>query len=122
MKKDCRTCKHGEVAMSDAPCNLCVGFGGWEAPEIEEQPEDIIANPAHYASAGGLQPIELIMSADHDGKFCKGSIIKYAFRAGSKIYDGLSAKDSEIKDLEKIIQYSEFRIRQLKGLPVIERP
>lgn len=82
---------------------------------------DLIESPDHYVSADGLQPIELIMSTDHDGKFCKGNIIKYAFRAGSKLYDGYDITQSEIKDLEKVKQYADFRIRQLRGEPIIPR-
>lgn len=128
MIKDCSTCAFSGTDY----CHTCVVqyaagvpfYSNYEPAEELGHPceeQDIIANPEHYVSAGGLQPIELIMSADHSGKFCKGNIIKYGFRAGSKIYDGLTAGESEIKDLEKVIQYAEFRIRQLKGLPVIER-
>ena len=48
-------------------------------------------------------------------EFWRGNIVKYASRAGYKIYDGMDQEDSEIKDLEKVIRYCEMRINQING-------
>lgn len=94
----------------------------WAGPlprGVQKSKDDKISSPKHYASTA-VQPIELIMESDPDGKFCKGNIIKYAHRAGTKVYDGMTPVQSEITDLHKVQQYAEFRIRQLSGLPIIE--
>jgi hypothetical protein len=51
--------------------------------------------------------------------FHTGNIVKYAVRAGHKIYDGMDAVESEITDLEKVRRYAEMRINQLKGKAVL---
>jgi hypothetical protein len=69
-------------------------------------------NPDHYAK-WVIEPITFIMQNGFE--FWRGNIIKYAARAGSKMYDGLDETQSEILDLEKVIRYSEMRINMLKG-------
>jgi hypothetical protein len=48
-------------------------------------------------------------------EFWRGNIIKYASRAGFKMYEGKTQVESEIIDLEKVIRYSEMRINLLNG-------
>ena len=60
-----------------------------------------------------IQPIEYIMVNKLD--FCSGNIVKYASRAGHKMYDGMDKHESEITDLNKVIRYAEMRINQIKG-------
>ena len=74
--------------------------------------ENIVNRPAHYTQYE-IEPITFIMKNGFD--FWRGNIIKYASRAGSKIYDGMDAVESEITDLEKVRRYAEMRINQLKG-------
>lgn len=74
--------------------------------------DDIVVKPAHYTQYE-IEPITFIMKNGFD--FWRGNIIKYASRAGSKLYDGMDAVDSEITDLEKVRRYAEMRISQLKG-------
>lgn len=76
------------------------------------KPED----QKHYQ--GLIQPIELmqeLLSHKEFIGFCKGNMIKYAYRAGHK--NGESGK----KDKEKYEAYKEFLNRHLYGRPLIER-
>lgn len=74
--------------------------------------EDIVDKPQHYAR-WKIEPITFIMRNGFE--FWRGNIVKYASRAGYKIYDGMDQEDSEIKDLEKVIRYCEMRINQING-------
>ena len=74
--------------------------------------EDIVDKPQHY-TRWKIEPITFIMRNGFE--FWRGNIIKYASRAGYKIYDGMDQEDSEIKDLEKVIRYCEMRINQING-------
>lgn len=74
--------------------------------------EDIIVKPSHYAK-WVIEPITFIMRNGFE--FWRGNIVKYASRAGSKIYDGMDETQSEIVDLKKVIRYAEMRINQLNG-------
>jgi hypothetical protein len=90
--------KHCEPIMYDGLCEDCLF--------------DIVDQPQHYAR-WKIQPITYIMR--NGMEFWRGNIIKYASRAGFKIYDGMDQEDSEIKDLEKVIRYCEMRINQING-------
>jgi hypothetical protein len=48
-------------------------------------------------------------------EFWRGNIVKYATRAGFKLYPDQDAVQSEITDLKKVIRYAEMRINQLNG-------
>lgn len=67
---------------------------------------DVVANPAHYANMGKIQPIEYIN--DHNLNFNRGNVIKYVSRTGHK------DPDKELEDLEKARQYLDFEINRLK--------
>lgn len=84
-----------------------------EARENDEA--DIIKNPAHYARYK-IQPIEFLMENEVKGHVF--NIVKYAMRAGSKLYPNKTVTESEIIDYEKVIDYAQKRIRQLKGEPI----
>lgn len=73
---------------------------------------DIIKTPSHY-QRWLIEPVTFIMRNGFE--FWRGNIVKYATRAGYKIYDGMDAVESEITDLKKVIRYAEMRINQLKG-------
>lgn len=73
---------------------------------------DVVTRPTHYTKFV-IEPITFIMQNDFE--FWRGNIVKYASRAGSKIYDGMDELQSEITDLEKVRRYAEMRINQLKG-------
>lgn len=67
-------------------------------------------NPQHYSSYK-IQPAEYIIGNEMD--FWRGSIIKYASRAGKKLYPNQDAHQSEVTDLLKAIRYCEMRINYL---------
>ena len=78
----------------------------------EHTSEDIVNEPEHYAR-WKIEPITYIMMNGFE--FWRGNIIKYASRAGYKLYEGMDEVQSEITDLEKVIRYSQMRINQLEG-------
>lgn len=78
--------------------------------------DDDVVRPSHYTQYE-VEPIDFIMK--NDLPFHVGNIVKYAVRAGSKLYDGLDATESEIRDLEKVRRYAEMRVNQLRGLEVL---
>lgn len=77
---------------------------------------DIVNQPTHYAR-WAIEPITYIMRNGFE--FWRGNIIKYASRAGFKLYGGKTKEESEVIDLEKVIRYSEMRINQIKGEEVL---
>jgi hypothetical protein len=79
---------------------------------MDSETPDLIVKPAHYTK-WVIEPITFIMRNGFE--FWRGNIVKYASRAGSKIYDGMGPVESEITDLKKVIRYAEMRINQLKG-------
>lgn len=73
---------------------------------------DVVHDPSHY-SRWKIEPITYIMRNGFE--FWRGNIIKYASRAGFKMYEGKTEVESEIVDLEKVKRYCQMRINQLKG-------
>jgi len=78
--------------------------------------DSIVTRPAHYTK-WVIEPITFIMR--NKMEFWRGNIIKYATRAGSKLYDGMDEVQSEITDLEKVRRYAEMRINELKGEDIL---
>ena len=78
--------------------------------------DDIVVKPNHYTK-WVIEPITYVMK--NGMEFWRGNIIKYATRAGGKIYDGMDETQSEITDLKKVIRYAEMRINQLEGKEVL---
>ena len=78
--------------------------------------DSIVTRPAHYTK-WVIEPITFIMR--NKMEFWRGNIIKYAARAGSKLYDGMDEVQSEITDLEKVRRYAEMRINELKGRDIL---
>jgi len=79
---------------------------------LAEHTSDIVNEPKHYAR-WDIEPITYIMRNGFD--FWRGNIIKYASRAGYKMYEGKTQVESEIIDLEKVQRYCQMRINQLNG-------
>jgi len=77
---------------------------------------DIINKPSHYTQYV-IEPIEFIMR--NALPFHTGNIVKYSLRAGSKLYEGMDKRESEIVDLGKTIRYAQMRIHQLKGESIL---
>lgn len=82
----------------------------------EEGSEDVVVKPSHYARFV-IEPVTFIMR--NGLSFWRGNIIKYACRAGYKLYPGKDERESEITDLKKVIRYAEMRINQLEGEEVL---
>ena len=79
---------------------------------LKDLEDDIIFEPDHY-SRWPIEPITFIMRNGFE--FWRGNIVKYASRAGYKVYDGKDQMESEITDLQKVIRYAEMRINQING-------
>ena len=79
---------------------------------MAEHTADIVNEPKHYAR-WVIEPITYIMRNGFE--FWRGNIVKYASRAGYKLYEGKTQVESEIIDLEKVQRYCQMRINQLKG-------
>lgn len=80
--------------------------------KVFKDAEDIVTKPRHYHDFD-IEPSDFIMK--NRFSFWKGNIVKYASRAGLKVYDGMDEVESEITDLRKAIRYAEMRINQLEG-------
>jgi hypothetical protein len=78
--------------------------------------EEVVVRPAHYARYL-IEPVTFIMRNGFE--FWRGNIVKYASRAGHKLYPGKDEVESEIIDLQKVIRYAEMRINQLQGETVL---
>ena len=79
---------------------------------LAEHTSDIVNEPKHYAR-WAIEPITYIMRNGFE--FWRGNIVKYASRAGYKMYEGKTQVQSEIIDLEKVQRYCQMRINQLNG-------
>ena len=81
-------------------------------PDGTEPKYDVIKKPKHYVR-WAIEPITFIMRNGFE--FWRGNIVKYASRAGFKLYPDMDEVESEITDLKKVIRYAEMRINQLEG-------
>lgn len=78
--------------------------------------EDIIREPRHYTQYE-IEPVTFIMV--NRLSFEIGNIVKYACRAGDKIYPGMDWNQSRITDLEKVRRYAEMEINRIKGEDIL---
>lgn len=78
---------------------------------------DLVKNPAHYARFE-IQPLEFCMRNRLEGHVF--NMVKYTCRAGHKLYHGKTAEESEVIDLQKVIDFAQKRIRIIKGEPIFE--
>jgi len=76
----------------------------------------IVKHPKHYTQYH-IEPVTFIMS--NRLSFEIGNIVKYACRAGSKLYPDQDETQSRITDLEKVRRYAEMEINRLKGEPIL---
>jgi len=102
----CHWC--GDSTLEGFKCRLCKG----KRNMAKKKNTEIVNEPQHYAR-WVIEPITYIMKNGFE--FWRGNIIKYASRAGFKLYEGKTQVESEIIDLQKVIRYSEMRINQLNG-------
>lgn len=80
--------------------------------DLQKPKEDLVKTPGHYTHYL-IEPLNYILR--NRMEFWRGSVIKYASRAGHKTYDGMTSVESEITDLKKAIRYCEARINHLRG-------
>lgn len=83
-----------------------------EGEEQKSEKPDNVNHPKHYTShPSGIECIEITRHYC----FAIGNAIKYLWRAGLKVEEGLTNKQKEIEDLEKAKWYINDRINQLKN-------
>jgi hypothetical protein len=101
----CKTCRF----LSDVErCMRCTNYAMYEPKKGIKagtvlKDDDKVNNPSHYTS-GDIECIDAIRSALTDEEFrgyCKGNVLKYAWREKHKGGD---------EDLKKIVKYIEFLI------------
>ena len=74
--------------------------------------KDMVNHPNHYCQhPSGIECIEIIRHYCFD----IGSAIKYLWRAGLKVEEGMTDKAKEIEDLKKSIWYINDRIKMLEN-------
>ena len=120
--------RHNEVMISEA-CNELENYIKNLEPEIREsnfaqqptglsgvQPAetpqpDRVNRPSHYTShPSGVECITITEHYD----FCVGNAIKYLWRCGLKVEEGMTPKDKEIEDLKKAVYYINRKIKNLE--------
>ena len=82
----------------------------------ETAQDDIVVKPSHYTQFK-IEPVTFVM--ENRLSFEIGNIVKYACRAGSKLYPGQDETQSRITDLEKVRRYAEMEINRLKGEDIL---
>lgn len=88
-----------------------------EIPKFDEDElEDIINRPSHYTDYK-IEPCTFVM--ENRLPFEVGNIVKYACRAGKKLYPNQDATQSRITDMRKVIRYAEMEINRLQGKDVL---
>lgn len=93
-----------------------VDLGEWVEVDPGTDVHSLVHQPTHYAK-WEIEPITFIMR--NRLSFEIGNIVKYAVRAGSKLYPDMDEVQSEITDLRKAQRYAEMRINQLEGKEVL---
>ena len=68
---------------------------------------DPVHSPSHYTT-GGVECIDAIEAAGYGPEFCRGSAIKYLWRAGKK------DPSKELEDLQKARWYLDREIARLE--------
>lgn len=73
---------------------------------------DDVKAPSYYVNTPfGLEVRKI---TEHYDSYLAAAL-KYIFRNGQKVYDGLTAKESAIKDLRKAIQNIKFEIEKIEN-------
>ena len=89
----------------------------WEIPKFDEDElDDIINRPSHYTDYK-IEPVTFCL--ENRLPFEVGNIVKYACRAGKKLYPNQDATQSRITDMRKVIRYAEMEINRLEGRDVL---
>lgn len=75
--------------------------------------KDQVNHPEHYTShPSGVECIAI--TEHHD--FCVGNAIKYLWRAGLKIDNGISEAEKQVEDLRKAVWYINREISKITGV------
>jgi hypothetical protein len=78
--------------------------------------DDVVVKPSHYTQYK-IEPITFIM--ENRLSFEVGNMVKYACRAGHKMYPDQDYTQSRITDLRKVMRYAEMEINRLEGKEVL---
>lgn len=78
--------------------------------------DDVVVKPSHYTQYK-VEPVTFIM--ENRLPFEIGNIVKYACRAGHKMYPDQDCTQSRITDLRKVMRYAEMEINRLEGKEVL---
>jgi hypothetical protein len=78
--------------------------------------DDVVVKPSHYTQYK-VEPVTFIM--ENRLSFEIGNIVKYACRAGHKMYPDQDYTQSRITDLRKVMRYAEMEINRLEGKEVL---
>jgi len=84
-------------------------------PKLDDT-DNIVVKPSHYTQYK-IEPVTFIM--ENRLSFEIGNIVKYACRAGHKMYPDQDYKQSRITDLRKVMRYAEMEINRLEGKEVL---
>lgn len=83
-----------------------------ESPAADLPEHDDVKAPSYYVNTPfGLEVRKI---TEHYDSYLAAAL-KYIFRNGQKVYDGLTAKESAIKDLRKAIQNIKFEIEKIEN-------
>lgn len=74
--------------------------------EPNPKEDKLVHHPKHYSDRNGIECIDVASTFD----FMTGSAIKYLWRCENKVYDGMDAYHSMLRDLHKAIWYIRARI------------
>ena len=78
---------------------------------VDTPKPDRVNRPTHYTShPSGVECITITEHYD----FCVGNSIKYLWRCGLKVEEGMTPKDKEIQDLKKAVYYINRKIKNLE--------
>lgn len=92
-----------------------VDFDLYAGKDLETE-ASIVKHPPHYTQYK-IEPVTFIMI--NRLSFEVGNMVKYACRAGSKLYPGQDETESRITDLRKVQRYAEMEINRLQGKDIL---
>lgn len=106
--------RHNEAKLSE-DCRVLENYIKNLESRIREsnltQQPDRVKRPSHYTShPSGVECITITEHYD----FCVGNAIKYLWRCGLKVEEGMTPKDKEIEDLKKAIYYINRKLNNLQ--------
>jgi hypothetical protein len=79
--------------------------------------DDKVDHPSHYGGDTVYETIKVAKAWGYMKDAQKFEMLRYLSRSGTRVYDGLTPLQSEIRDLEKLIWYAQDKIKDLKNEP-----